>query len=177
MERKKTSFDIPGLNKLPPKVSGEIMKKLGWFDYYENCGKNARLTCRHFGISPDTFYRWKKRYDPNNPLSLVDDKKTRRPKRLRQPTTPPPIVDRIRDLKKAYPAWSGNKLSAQLRNEGVSITATTVRRIINRLKNAGILDDPSYKANDKRKGITTRHGYRVPTGYHAYLSLLQMWKQ
>jgi len=25
-----------------------------------NHGKNARATCAHFHISPDTFYRWKK---------------------------------------------------------------------------------------------------------------------
>ena len=25
---------------------------------------NGRLTCRHFDIHPQTFYRWKRRYDP-----------------------------------------------------------------------------------------------------------------
>lgn len=110
------------------------MKKLAWFDYYEKCGKNARLTYRHFGISPDTFYRWKKRYNPNNPLSLIDDKKTRRPKRLRQSTIHPLIVDRIREIKKAHPTLSGSKLSVQLKSEGISVTTSSVRRIINRLK-------------------------------------------
>ena len=177
MGRRKSSINAAMLSKLQPNVSEEVREKLGWFEYYEKCGKNARLTCRHFGISPDTFYRWKKRYDPNNLLSLVDDKKSRRPKNLRQPTTPPWVVNRIKELKEAYPTWSGNKLSVQLKNEGVSITASTIRRIINRLKESGLLQDHAVKINEKRKGITNRHGYKLPTGYHEYLSLLQLWEK
>jgi transposase-like protein len=33
-------------------------------DYYQSHGHNARLTCRHFDISPQTFYRWRRRYNP-----------------------------------------------------------------------------------------------------------------
>ncbi len=165
-------------NKLQPNTSEEIKKKLGWFEYYEKCGKNARQTCRHFRISPDTFYRWKKRYNPNNLLSLADDKKTRRPKNLRQPTTPPWVVTRIKELKKKYPLWSGNKISIQLNNEGIPITVSTVRRTINRLKNSGILhDEPVARTNDRRKGTTNRHGNKLPTGYQEYLSLLNLWKE
>ncbi|MFN3531171.1 MAG: helix-turn-helix domain-containing protein [Candidatus Brocadia sp.] len=176
MDRKKTFADVTVLSKLQPNVSEEIKKKLGWFEYYEGCG-NARLTCRHFGISPDTFYRWKKRYDPNNLLSLVDDKKTRRPKNVRQPTTPPWIIDRIKGLKEAHPEWSGSKLSVQLKNEGISITVPTIRRIINRLKKSGILHEAVAQLNDKRKEITNCYGYKLPTGYHEYNSLLQLWKK
>ena len=31
------------------------LKMLGW---YEDHGHNAALTCRRFGVSRDTFYRW-----------------------------------------------------------------------------------------------------------------------
>ncbi|MEP9410687.1 MAG: helix-turn-helix domain containing protein [Candidatus Brocadia sp.] len=177
MGRKKTFIDTTVLDKLQPKISEEVKKKLGWFEYYEKCGKNARLTCRHFGISPDTFYRWKKRYDPNNLLSLVDDKKTRRPKNVRQPTTPAWVVTRIKELKETYPAWSGGKLSVQLKNEGVLITASTVRRVITRLKKAGILREPVEKTNNNGKEIINRYGRTLPTGYHEYISLLQLWKK
>lgn len=164
--------------EIQPNASKEIRKKMAWFEYYEECGKNARQTCRHFHISPDTFYRWKKRYNPNNLLSLVDDKKTRRPKNLRQPTTPPQVITRIKELKKQYPSWSGNKISLQLNNEGVSITATTVTRTINRLKSSGILhDEPVSRINNRRKGITNRCDNKQPTGYQEYLSLLNLWKE
>lgn len=65
-------------------MNDDIRKKVRWFEFYENNGRNARLACRHFGISPDTFYRWEKRYNPENPSSLADDKKNRKPKRLRK---------------------------------------------------------------------------------------------
>jgi hypothetical protein len=53
--------------EIPNSVSGvrflELSKaakhRLRIMEWYEAHGKNARLTCRHFGISPDTFYRWK----------------------------------------------------------------------------------------------------------------------
>lgn len=177
MSKKKTFIDETVLSKLQPNISEEVKKKLGWFEYYEKCGENARLTCRHFGISPDTFYRWKKRYDPKNLQSLVDDKKSRRPKNVRQPTTPPWVVNRIKELKETYPAWSGDKLSVQLKNEGVSITASTIRRTIKRLKESGILHEPVGKTNDRRKVITSRYGRTLPNGYHEYISLLQLWKK
>ena len=58
-------------------------QRLKWFDYYKSRGHNARLTCRHFDISPQTFYRWKRRYNPRHLESLEDH--SRRPKHLRQP--------------------------------------------------------------------------------------------
>lgn len=78
--------------------------RLTWMDYYHKT-KNARLTCRHFGLSPDTFYRWRRRYDPGRLSSLEDHSDSRRPQHLRQPTTPLKIVKRIRELREIYPRW------------------------------------------------------------------------
>src|SRR4030065_2050462 len=49
---------------LPPTLSRGAKQRLRVLDWYHTHGGNARLTCRHFGISPDTFYRWKRRYNP-----------------------------------------------------------------------------------------------------------------
>ena len=43
------------VSSLQPDLTEEVKQKLEWFDFYEKQGRNARLTCRHFGISPDTF--------------------------------------------------------------------------------------------------------------------------
>jgi len=51
------------LSRLAIDLSKEAQVRLSWFDYYQNHQHNARLTCRHFRISPQTFYRWQKRYD------------------------------------------------------------------------------------------------------------------
>ncbi|MBE0481380.1 MAG: helix-turn-helix domain-containing protein [Dehalococcoidia bacterium] len=55
-----------------------------WIEWYYQNGMNARLTCRHFGISPDTFYCWLRRYQPKDSSALED--KSRKPRRLRQPS-------------------------------------------------------------------------------------------
>ena len=38
--------------------SKEAKHRLRIIEWYEARGRNAALTCRHFGISGDTFYRW-----------------------------------------------------------------------------------------------------------------------
>jgi hypothetical protein len=40
-------------------LSQEAKVRLAWFDHYEAEARNAMFTCRHFGISRSTFYRWK----------------------------------------------------------------------------------------------------------------------
>ena len=68
-----------------PELSREARRRLAWMDFYARQGRNARLTCRYFGISPDTFYRWRRRYEPRRLESLEDDPRTRRPHRVRRP--------------------------------------------------------------------------------------------
>jgi transposase-like protein len=62
--------------------AGEL--RLGWMSHYFRNGRNAAFTCRHFGISRQTFYRWWRRYDPHN-LSTLEDR-SHRTHRRRQPT-------------------------------------------------------------------------------------------
>ena len=65
-------------------ISQDAHKRLKWFDYYYSHGRNARLNCRYFDISPQTFYRWLNRYDPKNLKTL--ESRPKRPKHVRQPT-------------------------------------------------------------------------------------------
>lgn len=65
-------------------LSRDAKLRLKWILHYQKY-RSARLNCRHFGLSPDTFYLWKKRFNPNNILSLEDDKKNRRTRNLRKP--------------------------------------------------------------------------------------------
>ena len=166
------------LNNLQPDLLDEIKQRLEWFDYYEKQGRNARLTCRHFGISPDTFYRWKRRYKANDHLSLFDNKKNRRPKQVREPATPPQVVNRIRALKERYPTWGRNKLWILLKNEGVCISAATVGRVINRLQKSGQLQKSvinriieEKKPDDIRNVVTLGKGVGEDTIF------LNVWKK
>lgn len=123
-------------------LSREAKQRLKWIDYYYKHGQNGRLTCRHFGISPDTFYRWKRRYNPKNLSALEDDRSSRTPRQLRQPQTDPKIVKRIKQLRETYPRWGKKKLWKLLEREGYHTSISTVGRTLNRLRARGRLIEP-----------------------------------
>jgi transposase-like protein len=52
-------------------------------DFYRR-GRNVARTCRHFGISRQTFYRWQRRYDPYDLTTL--EERSHCPHQRRQPT-------------------------------------------------------------------------------------------
>src|SRR3990172_7030545 len=79
---------FPTIQVATSNLSKDAQKRLLWFDYYLSHNKNASLTCRYFGISRDTFYIWKRRFNKRYLQSLEFDTKTRRPHHLREMTTP-----------------------------------------------------------------------------------------
>jgi hypothetical protein len=60
--------------------------RLEWMIWYETQGRNALATCRHFGISPKTFHKWRKRYREDNLRTLEDKPRTPKRKRSREIT-------------------------------------------------------------------------------------------
>jgi transposase len=64
-------------------LSRSARVRLAWMDFYR-LSKNVAFTCRHFGISRQTFYRWQGRYDPLDLSSL--EARSHCPRRRRQPT-------------------------------------------------------------------------------------------
>jgi transposase-like protein len=77
-------------------ISKDAAKRLRWMDHYAEHGI-ARLTCRYFGISAQTFYRWKSRYDPYDLTTLEEI--SRRPHRVRLRETPEAVESRILELR------------------------------------------------------------------------------
>lgn len=146
-------------------ISADAAKRLRWFDYYERYG-NARKTCRYFGISPKTFYRWKNRFDHYDLTTL--EQESRRPVRVRQPQTPAAVVERILELRLRYPRWGKDKLVVLLRREGIKASASTVGRVMNRLKARGLLVEPVNVTRAKlarRRRRKPRYAIRKPKGY------------
>ena len=90
--------------------------RLQWMDYYQAHGRNAALTCRHFGISRQTFYRWRRRYDPHRLES--QEERSHWPWRVRQPTWSPELVLAVLHLREQYPRWGKDKLVVLLRGRG-----------------------------------------------------------
>ena len=149
-----------------PDLSREASKRLKWFDYYYSHRQNARLTCRHFDISPQTFYRWKRRYNPKDLASLEDH--SHQPKHVRQPTYSVELVEAVVKLREEYPRWGKDKLVVFLEAEGFDCSASTVGRIIKRLKERGVLREPIPNHISARKRIRIRpYATRKPKEYQA----------
>jgi len=95
-------------DSLKKSLSREAKTRLRWMDYYQET-KNVSLTCRHFGISRQLFYYWKKRYNPHNLISLENRERT--PKKRRQREITPEQEMRIVALRKKYIRYGKEKLS------------------------------------------------------------------
>lgn len=61
---------------------------------------------------------------------------------MRRPRTSVEVVKRIHELRKQYPRWGRDKLAVLLRREGIEVSALTIGRVINRLKERGVLKEP-----------------------------------
>lgn len=159
----------PGALKLGKRIgdiSHEANTRLKWFDYYERMGRNARKTCRYFGISPDTFYRWKKRYRPDNLKTL--EERSRRPRRVRHPTWATETAQAVLVLREEYPRWGKEKLVVLLKERGIKISVSMVGRILKYLKERGMLKEPIINHISARKRVQNRpYAVRKPKEYVA----------
>lgn len=154
------------LSKRPPAVLSRAAKaRLAWFIYYEGNHHNVSLTCRHFGISRPTFYRWKARFYPDkNPASLED--RSSAPKHRRCRTWTLEEIEAVRRVRRKYPRWGKDKLSVVLeRDEHISISVTRVGRILSYLKGRGVIVEPEQRAKGKRRGCKRPYATRYDPSY------------
>ena len=105
------------LASLGKKVSRPAQGRLQWMLFYYFNGRNAARTCRRFGISRQTFYRWKRRFDRHDLTTLGG--RSHRPRQLRKPTWSAELVERVLALRKQYPRWGKDKLVVLLRKKTV----------------------------------------------------------
>lgn len=148
---------LPGAARLAKvvSVSASGKRRLAWMDWYKRSG-NALLTCRHFGIAPSLFHKWRARFVALGVRGLED--RSTRPQRTRQPTTPLTTTDLVRRLRTNNPELSKYKLSVILRRDhGVVVSASTVGRILVRY-------DLFFPTPVKPKGHPQRraHNRRIP---------------
>jgi len=123
---------FPKVSVSAASLSKSALKRLSWFDYYYCHNKNISLTCRHFGISRDTFYLWKRRFSTHNLKSLEDNTKTRRPHHLREMTTDLSVLKRIHEIRSADLSKSKYEIREELKREGVPVACNVIQKVINR---------------------------------------------
>ena len=106
-------------------ISRLAKQRLKWMDHYAAHG-NAALTCRYFGISRQTFYRWKGRYISRDLRSL--EERSHRPRRLRKPTWSRELALAVLHLREQYPRWGKDKLVVMIRDRGWQVSTSMVGR-------------------------------------------------
>ncbi len=136
-------------------MSREARARLAWMDFYRTHGRNITFSCRHFGISRQTFYRWKRRYDPHDLSTL--EARSHRPHRRRRPTWSAPLAERVLTLRTLYPRWGKDKLVVLLRRQNQHVSTSLVGCILTHLKQQGVLHEPPRPAAARRARRKLRH--------------------
>lgn len=138
--------------------------RLEWMDFYRKT-ENVALTCRHFGISRQTFYRWRKRYEPLDLTTL--EERSHCPWRRRQPTWSFSLERKVLTLRLQFPRWGKDKLAVFLRRQGGSVSTSMVGRILIRLKQRGrLVEPPRTGVPGSRRALRPRpYAVRKPRQY------------
>lgn len=135
MEAKRNKNNSP--NTLRTETYQTILSELShsakqrhkWMEHFGKY-RNVRLTCRHFGISPDTFYLWRKRFIPNNLKTLEDNFKTRKPHKMRTSKHKKNQLETIKKLKDVDPRLGKTRIAKILKETGYKISSSTVGRML-----------------------------------------------
>jgi putative transposase len=133
---------LPGaarLARLPAEPSMEAKRRLKVIGWYQEHGEGVRLTARHFGFSPDTVSRWVRAYEDKGLVGLEPGRRT--PKRVRQPQVSFEVVQRVQTLRERYPRWGREKLRVLLMEEGITLSAKSIDRVLARLRARGVLKE------------------------------------
>ena len=149
---------------IPAALSHDAKHRLKVLDWYHAHGGNARLTCRHFSLSPDTFYRWQRRYQPMRLSSL--ESRSHRPHHLRQPSWPPALAQAVLALRQENPRWGKDKLTPLLRAQGSAVSVSMVGRILSQLQRTGQLRETAAPGvTVLRRAVARPYAIRKPKGY------------
>jgi transposase-like protein len=129
-------------------TKAEQARRLAWrFKVIQQAcerSRNVARTCRHFGISRQAFYRWKRRYEAHGAAGLAD-----RPSRpLRSPrATSRDVVSKILYLRQTYHFGPGRIADYLKRFHQLSLAVSSVHRILAR---HGMNRLPSSQKHAKR---------------------------
>jgi len=157
------------VQRLDPNVtlSRQARMRQTLLDWHRGHGQNVSRTCRHFGISRPTFYRWQQRYVPGRPQTLED--RSCVPRARRQPSWTTEQARAVRELREQYPRWGKAKLQCCLARgtTPLMLSVSMVGRILRRLRTTGQLLEPAHRVRTAHRCWTRPYGVRKPADYVA----------
>lgn len=121
------------------KANSEAQKRFDALERFEKArskGLSSEDAAKIVGIPRSTLYRWLKKKSLKLD-SLIPQ--SRRPKNMRKSKNRSEISIRIQALRQEYPRWGKRKISVLLKREGISISESTVGRIITSLLKRGLI--------------------------------------
>lgn len=121
--------------------------RLSWFKHVEKKTGNVAKTCRYFGISRKTYYKWYNRYLKYGQEGLIDLSK--KPKHSPK-ATKPEIIEKIIYLRKNY-HFGPTRIKMYLeRYHGIIINSATIWKILKRLNMNRLPTNQRYKPHHQR---------------------------
>jgi transposase InsO family protein len=145
-----------------PRVSPAAKTRGRWFDHYA-AHQNVSFTCRHFGISRETFYYWRRRYDPADLQTL--ETRSSRPRVPRARTWTEAQVQAVQRLREEHPRWGKDKLQRLLQQEGIALSVSMVGRILSSLRARGQLLEPRGRISARKRSLPRPYAQRKPKDY------------
>ena len=145
--------------RAPEPASREARQRQKVLTWHKEHSENVSLTARHFGHSRSTVYEWLKR------KGALEDR-SRRPRRVRQPSWSNELEARVLELRTAYPRWGKDTLTPILRREGVQVSVSMVGRILAKLKReARLLPATTADPNIRSASYQRPFARRKPRDY------------
>jgi putative transposase len=154
----------------PIELSSRAAERLRWLKAWraliEN-GLSSQQAADALQMARATLYRWERRLKTEGPRGLED--RSRRPRRCRRPQWTPELAEAVQQYREQY-GWDKEKLAVLLKRNGWQTSASTVGRILKRLKARGVLREPlrngirTHKRSRKRPYAT-----RKPRDYQVRL--------
>jgi putative transposase len=143
-------------------LSAKATERLRWLKAWRALTENGLSGQQAAGVlhlSRATLYRWERRVKAEGLRGL--EERSRRPKRCRRPQWSPELAEAVQVYRERY-GWDKEKLAVLLKQEGWQTSASTVGRIMKRLKARGVLREPlrngirTYKRSVKRPYATRK---------------------
>jgi len=148
----------------PPELTQKEFDRLRALTIYQET-RDAKLACQTFGISRATLYRWLKRFDSKDLISLREQ--SRRPWRVRRPIWSRQLVRAVKELREEYPRWGKDKLVVLVRGQGHEASTSAVGRILRHLKQRGELRELKRRVISAKRKSRRPYGVRKPGDYIA----------
>ena len=130
-------------------LTREARARKSWLQWNATNGGNVSRTCRHFGISRRTFYRWHKRAAELGDRGLESRSTT--PIRARRRTWTHSQEQAVLAIRERYPGRGKVKVQVHLRRSGIELSASMIGRILKRARIQGRLREPPRVAKRVRR--------------------------